>query len=469
MKILSPLLAHQTTAVEKLARLKVGGLFMDMGTGKTLAATEIARIRFEAHKIDRVVWFCPVSTKYNIRNEILAHTDVRPEDVYVFDAKTDDLNVPRSAAFVIVGIESMSSSNRVILATDAIVSPRTMVICDESSYIKGHRAKRTEWITDIGRKAKYRLILTGTPISQGVVDLFAQMRFLSTEILGYNSFYSFARNHLEYSKKYPGRIVSAHNVPWVSSKIAPYIYQVRKEDCLSLPPKTFSARHFFLVGSQRALYEETRAECLQRAEDAMNEHSTNSSVVPFAVSIEIFRMFTLLQSIAARDPHRLDLLSEAIRTIPAGEKIIVWSKLRDRIDAISLELSKIGRVTQYHGGLNEKQRDASLKIFKQPGGAQFLVATPQSGGHGLTLTEARYVIFFDNSFKLATRLQAEDRCHRIGQTRNVHYIDLIASQTIDTTIHAALSAKKDVADYFREKIEQAKDAKSVREALKKIL
>jgi len=119
------------------------------------------------------------------------------------------------------------------------------VICDESSYIKGHSAIRTNRITYISSRAKYRLALTGTPISQGVEDLFAQMRFLSPKILGYRSFYSFAANHLEYSDKYPGMVVRAHNLEYIAAKIQPYVYQVTKEECLDPAGQAIQLPRFF--------------------------------------------------------------------------------------------------------------------------------------------------------------------------------------------------------------------------------
>ena len=207
MILRTSLMPHQVAAVAKVLPSRIGALFCDMGTGKSRTSIELVSRRLE--RIDRVIWFCPVSLKETVRQEIIKHTDCT--DIHVFNGRTSEHNLPR-ALWYVVGIESMSSSNRVVLAVDKLVTTRTMIILDESSYIKGHNSMRTQRLTYICQRARYRLILTGTPLSQGVVDLFAQMRFLSPKILGYNSFYSFAANHLEYSEKYPGKIVRSHNV-----------------------------------------------------------------------------------------------------------------------------------------------------------------------------------------------------------------------------------------------------------------
>src|SRR5690606_18635480 len=217
----TPLLPYQEDAVAKLLPSRVGALFMEMGTGKTRTAIEFVRVR--QNKIDRVIWFCPVLLKETIRAEILKHTTCPPESVYVFDDRTDPRTVPRDAFWYIVGIESMSASARVVLTVNELVTERSFVIVDESTYIKGHRAWRTQRITTIGQRARYRMILTGTPMTQGYVDLYAQMRSLSPKILGYNSFYSFAANHLEYSDKYPGKFVRAQNTQYLTAKMQAYV------------------------------------------------------------------------------------------------------------------------------------------------------------------------------------------------------------------------------------------------------
>ena len=208
MNLKTNLLPHQVNAINKVLPTRIGALFMDMGTGKSRSAIELAYRR--AERIDKVIWFCPVSLKETVRQEILKHTGCTPADICVFNGKTAEHNLPKTLWYV-VGIESMSSSTRVVLAVRKLITTRTMAILDESSYIKGHNSMRTLRITELCKPARYRLILTGTPLSQGVVDLFAQMRFLSPKILGYESFYSFAANHLEYSEKFPGMIVRAHN------------------------------------------------------------------------------------------------------------------------------------------------------------------------------------------------------------------------------------------------------------------
>ncbi len=467
------LMPHQGKAVDKVLPTRVGALFMDMGTGKTRTAFELVAQR--QGKFDRIIYFCPVSLKETVRREILKHTNCTDADVYVFDDRTNERNLPRVSWYVI-GIESMSSSTRVVLATGKLITTRTFVILDESSYIKGAYSMRTLRITRLAEKARYRLILTGTPLSQGVVDLFAQMRFLSPKILGYNSFYSFAANHLEYSEKYPGMIVRSHNTKYLAAKVQPYVYQVTKEECLDLPPKLYTTRYFYMTMEQRHYYEMAKDEIINSLQDDDID------------SIVIFRLFSVLQQIVCGywnrrvereqgkfrnfeklefESNRLDNLIDVILGLPAGEQVIIWTKYRYTLNAIAETLTtQFGaeNVAVFHGGLKERQRTEQEDRFHA--GARFFIGTPQSGGHGLTLNEARYVIFYDNGFKYSERLQAEDRNHRIGQAHKVTYIDLQCTDSIDDRIAAALAKKGNVVAAFKVEVDRVKDKKG---GLKKLI
>jgi SNF2 family DNA or RNA helicase len=437
---------HQAIAVKKMLPTRVGALFMDMGTGKTRTAIEI--IHHRQKQISKIVWFCPVSLKETIKHEITKHTDSK--DIYCFDQKTNQRNI-NDVFWYVVGIESMSLSARVILTINELIDTDTFVIVDESSYIKGHRSARTNWITNLSERAKYRMILTGTPISQGVVDLFSQFRFLSPKILGYASFYSFAANHLEYSDKFPNMIVRAHNTEWLAAKIKPYVYQVTKDECLDLPKKLYETRYFSMTNDQREWYENVKMEALEYMEE-WNSYT-------------IFQLFSKLQQIVcgflnAKNiifPHdRVDIMHSVIEQIQDDEKIIIWCKYEHDIMEITEALGS-ENVAQFYGKVNLKNREKSILDFKNE--KRFFLATESCGGHGLTLNESNYTIFYNNGFKYAERMQAEDRNHRIGQAKPVTYIDIICKDSIDERIDQAIYSKGSVVQDFKREIDLIKNKK----------
>lgn len=455
------LMPHQGKAVDKVLPTRVGALFMDMGTGKTRTAFELVAQR--QGKFDHVVYFCPVSLKETVRREILKHTDCTADDICVFDDKTNEANLLR-VSWHIIGIESMSSSTRVVLAVGKLITFRTFVILDESSYIKGAHSMRTLRITRLAEKARYRLILTGTPLSQGVVDLFAQMRFLSPKILGYNSFYSFAANHLEYSEKYPGMIVRSHNTKYLAAKVQPYVYQVTKEECLDLPDKLYETRYFRMTYEQRIAYEQAKDEVF----DSLADDDIDS--------IAIFRLFSILQQIACGywnrkvgkgkfeklefEHKRIEILLDTVNSIPFSEKIIIWAKYHYDIEHIGKALEGSfgkGSVAYFYGPLSERKRNEQVVLFRKD--ARFMLATQGCGGHGQTWNEARYTIYYNNAFKHSERMQSEDRNHRIGQEHKVTYIDIQCTNSIDDRIASALANKGDVVAAFKAEVDKVKDKK----------
>jgi len=460
--VTSPL-PHQVEAVTKLLPSRVGGLFMEMGTGKSRTAIELARLR--QHKIDRVIWFCPVSLKTTVEYEIRKHTTCADDAIYVFDHRTHEDTVPMDRFWYVVGIESISLGSRAFFSVAQLIDERTMVIVDESTYIKGHWAKRTRRVTQMSEKARYRLILTGTPITQGIVDLYAQMRFLSPKILGYHSFYSFARNHLEYSTRNKGQIVRTLNRQWIIERIRPYVYQVTKAECLTLPDKIHIDRYCRLSDEQEAAYEAAK-------QDFVDDLLRYDDDRDLSNGIAIFRLFSRLQSIACGiqggkliENQRLNLLATVASAVRDAH-VVVWAKYRKNVQQIVERLQAEGlSAVGYDGRVPERQRQGLLDGWRRSGG--FLVATQGLGSHGLDLTAASTVIFYARGFKYSENIQAEDRCHRIGQDRPVTYISLWADCGIEDRIGKVLCKKEGALDRLREEIDKVK--KSGKDRLREYL
>lgn len=464
------LLPYQAEAVAKLLPSRVGALFMEMGTGKTRTAIELVRLR--ARKVDRAVWCCPVSLKETVRREILKHTDTAPEEICVFGDRTDERTVPKGALWYVVGLESVSQSDRVALALRSLVTKDSFVIVDESSHIKGHRAIRTQRLIAFCEGCRYRMILTGTPLTQGVPDLFSQMYFLSPKILGYRSWYAFAEEHIEWDRRIRGRVAGVRGTEALAARMAPYVYQVTKGECLSLPEKLYHHRYVELSEEQAAAYRLAKEETAEAVE-AMAEDDWGE--------LPLFRLFGALQTIvcgfwrrtsrwwdrrAAHEvveetfPHRrLDALREIVADIPEGEKVVVWAKyrfcLRQIVEALAGDHGPEA-VAQFHGGISPAAREAELEKFRA--GARFLVATQSCGGYGLTLNEAHHAVFYADGFKYSERLQAEDRCHRIGQAHPVTYVTIASDAGIEDRIAAALDRKGDALRDLREEIARVKGA-----------
>lgn len=450
MIIKSEMYPHQKEAYEKLKRLKVGALYMEMGTGKTRTALELIKLRLDLNKIDHVIWLCPCTMldTDDLLDNINEHSDL---------AEAPGL-------LTLMGIETLSTSERACRKLLSIVSTkRTFIIIDESNLVKNHNAMRTRHILQIAEQCKYRLILNGTPISKNEKDLFAQWYMLDWRILGYMSFYSFAANHLEYDPDRPGRIRRVLNVDYLTDKIAPYTYMVKKEDIkeiLPLPCKTYRTAYFELTQDQESHYAFVRD--LFLASLLYDEERIGSAA--------IYRTFTALQDVTsgrritsevdekiqhepmfeniADNPRIKCLLDEIDGT---EDKIIIWCKFTNEVmDIVHALTEKYGEgsAIPFFGKTTRKQRRLAKERFQ--GKAQFFVANKACVTYGLNLQFCHHMIYYNNDWDWATRAQSEDRVHRAGQTETVRIVDICANSTIDERVLDCLSRKERLSDCFKE-------------------
>ena len=445
LEMTTSLYDHQKKAVEKLSKLKVGALYMEMGTGKTRTALELIKIRLEKGKINHVLWLCPCSVKESLKRELLKHCK----------------NI---SMITICGIETLSSSIRANIELLKLVQEKEVyLIVDESNLVKNHKAKRTENIIRLAEHCKYKLILNGTPISRNEKDLFSQWYILDWRILGYKSFWSFAANHLEYDERVPGKIVRCLETKYLTKKISPYTYQVLKTECLDLPRKSYKTMCFYITEEQRYEYEKTKDLFL-------------SDVDEFQPST-IYRLLTAVQHVVCgrriisdlnekmmtepifkepMDNPRIKALFDIIERLDG--KIIIWCKYTHEIKDIVKELRlRFGAdsTVEFHGEISKKDRNINIEKFSND--ARFFVANKTCAGYGLNLQFCNYAIYYSNDWDYATRSQSEDRIHRIGQNNNVHIIDLCASFTVDERILRCLHRKERLIDSFKSEIEKNKD------------
>ena len=453
MMLLTSLLPHQEEAYNKLKGIRVGALFMEQGTGKTRTALELIKKRMDSKKVDVILWLCPCSVKKNLKEDIQYHCEGMPEEI------------------VIRGIESLSSSDRLFLMLLKLVEThKVFLVVDESSLTKNPGAIRTERIIALAGKCPYRLILNGTPVSRNEADLYSQFYILDWRILGYRSYWSFAANHLEFlTIRLPNgreitdksRVVRVLNIDYLTEKIAPYTYQVRKDECLALPKKHYHPVTFFMTWEQSEEYDRVEQAFLEQVDEIKSEtiyrlftacqHVTSGRKVTSAPSkrMETAPIFSTL-----KENPRIKALLRLIDSL-GDEKAIIFCKYQHEASAI---LSLLPNGVEFTGHISQAERQRNRDAFRKD--AQFLVANKTCGAFGLNLQFCHNVIFYNNDFNLATRLQAEDRVHRMGQDHDVSIYDIICPDSIDGFIFDCLNRKTNMAEAFKDRIKDVqKEAK----------
>lgn len=334
-----------------------------------------------------------------------------------------------------------------------------MVVLDESHFIKSPGAKRTISLLAASKYAKYKRILTGTPVAQGPFDVYSQVKFLQPTFWKERRFGSFAafKQHfgiwrtakevLATEGYDPGydQLVDYKNIEELNGYVSEVGFRLTKETAgLDLPPKLFSKRYFEMNSEQSRIYKELKEEYL--TELAGGE--------TLEASLAIVRMMRLQQitagyvateagepvTLVGKTNPRLELAESIGKNLP--HQAIIWARFRKDIDQL---MDIFGSdACRYDGNVCGDDRAKAKQAF-QEGDKKFFIANPAAGSTGLTLTQAKTVIYYTNSFALVDRLQSEDRCHRIGQNAPVSYIDLICPGTIDEGIVKSLRNKYNLA------------------------
>jgi len=224
---------------------------------------------------------------------------------------------------------------------------------------------------------------------------------------------------------------------------------VLKKECLDLPEKIYKTLIFNITKEQTAVYKKAEEECrivFQNEETPFNKLVSVTKLAQITSGYYIHPATDDPVRIEGDNP-KLELLAERVgKIVESGEKVIVWARYRIEIEDIVKRLRAEGiESVEYHGGVKKGERIDAIEDFER-GGVQVFVGNQQAGGTGITLVSASYVIYFSNDFSLRNRLQSEDRAHRIGQKKNVTYINIAAKGTIDEHVIRTLMSKQDVAD-----------------------
>jgi SNF2 family DNA or RNA helicase len=330
---------------------------------------------------------------------------------------------------------------------------RSMMIIDESTTIKNPKAKRTKAILDLRKETKYRRILTGSPVTQSPMDLWAQMDFLDPEILGQSSYYAFRTRYAVVieataaggTHRYQ-KIVKFRNLKELGDRVAPHSYRILKKDCLDLPDKVYTKREVELSDEQKKAYGEMKANAMAILK---GESMTAVNVLTQLIrlhQITCGHMKTDSAEILDLKNNRLDELMHILGE--TSGKVIIWANYIHDIQAIEKAISAeygTSSCCTYYGATPTEERQKCINAFQGKTSIRFFIGNTQTGGYGITLTAASTVIYYSNNYDLEKRIQSEDRAHRIGQENKVLYIDLVTKGTVDEKIIQSLRNKVNIA------------------------
>ena len=454
--------AHQMTALKKSWNKENFAYFMEMGTGKTKVLIDNLAMLYDKGKVDGALIIAPkgvINTWYE--QEIPTHLPQHIENVTVlwqpninkkYEEKLKTLfEVETALHILIMNVEALSTDKGVKYASKFLNSHKTLMAVDESTTIKNPSAKRTKNIIGLGKIAKYKRIMTGSPITKNPLDLYSQCEFLNPWLLDFTSYYAFRNRYAEMKTMHAhGRSIQIvdkfKNLSELSETVKTFSDRVLKEDCLDLPDKIYMKRNIKLSPDQFKLYKQMKDQAI-----AMLNGKVTSTMTVLTQLMRLHQItcghFTADDgSTQAIANNRIGELMDVLEEIEG--KAIIWAHYQyDIVNIIKNVVKKYGEgsIVDYYGLTPQEDRQPNIKKFQSDPRCRFMVGTPSTGGYGITLTAANTVIYYSNGYDLEKRLQSEDRAHRIGQRKPVTYVDLICNDTVDEKIVKALRKKINIA------------------------
>ena len=453
---------HQLTALEKSWNKETYAYFMEMGTGKTKVLIDNMSMLYDKGKIDGALIIAPkgvVKTWYE--QELPTHLPKHIENVTVLwqpnitktqQEKLESLFEIETALHILVmNVEALSTEKGVKFASKFLNSHKVLMAIDESTTIKTPTAKRTKNIIGLGKLSKYRRIMTGSPVTKNPLDLYTQCEFLDPYLLDFASYYAFRNRYAEMTTmNVRGRSIQVvkefRHLDELADSLKSFSYRVLKKDCLDLPPKNWTKRYISLTKEQEKIYEQMKKHALAMLNGKV---TTTVTVLTQLMRLQQITCGHFVADDGTTQEVKNNRITELMDVLDETEgKAIIWGNWQRDIQNIVNEIEKVhgpGSVVDYYGLTPQDQRQDNIRKFQSDPKCRFLVGTPSTGGYGITLTAANTIIYYSNGYDLEKRLQSEDRAHRIGQKKNVTYVDIIAEKTVDEKIVKSLRDKINIA------------------------
>ena len=455
---------HQLKALQKSWDKEYYGLFMEMGTGKSKVLIDEIASLYMRGKITAALIVAPKGVYRNWeKGELPAHMpDEIPIHVAAWKAPSEmtiqdkkdlkEILIPNGRLrILLMNVEAFSGTKGSKFAAQFLHKSNTLMAIDESTTIKTPSASRTKNILKIGKLAKYRRIMTGSPVTKNPLDVYSQLEFLSDKILRQNywafrSRFAIMRN-VNFGPRSTQLVVGFQRIPELNTIVENHSYRVLKEDCLDLPDKVYEKRFVGLTPEQVKAYEEMRRFNMTELE---GETMTSLSSLTALIRLHQISCGHIALDNGETKPLKSNRMNELLNVLDEVEgKVIIWASYRFDLKHIEETLkNKFGEesTASYFGDTKDKDRQDIVERFQDKNSKlKYFVGNPSTGGYGLTLTAAHTVIYYSNTYDLEKRMQSEDRAHRIGQVNKVTYIDLISEGTIDEKIVQSLRSKIDIA------------------------
>tara|TARA_Y100001963_G_scaffold81719_1_gene113319 strand:- start:756 stop:2255 length:1500 start_codon:yes stop_codon:yes gene_type:complete len=439
-------------------------LLMEMGCGKTKVLIDGSSFLYDNGFIGGILVICPNGVKGTWVNEIETHMPEHVDRNVItwtgqktkkHEEELQSLFITEPAKvhlnLLIMNVDAFTTERGRKFADRFLMTRQSLMVVDESTVIKNPSAIRTKAIIKLGFLSRYRVIMTGSPVTKSPEDLYSQCNFLNHELLGFSSLYTFRARHCQMQRlSFGGRsfnkVIGYKNLDELNHKLQKFSYRVLKKDALDLPNQVWMKRIVAMTTEQLDAYMQMKRTALVNLK---NETLTTTSVLA-----QLIRLHQIVCGHMATDDGRvIGLPNNRIKELLAileehGDKAIIWATYRHDIQEIEKTLQKkygSRSVVTYYGDTPQNVRQENIQRFQEEEETKFFIGQPMTGGRGITLTAGSLAIFYSNNYDLEIREQAEARNHRIGTDKKVTYVDLLSEGTVDEKIIYSLRNKINLA------------------------
>lgn len=455
--------AHQEDTLQKALKGNDFALLHDCGTGKTLTTIQILRHTFarHGHILSTLVLF-PVIVVHNWKEEIAKFSKIPESRILPLVGATkkrvkllQEYQDKFGDEFIAVTNYESLVSSKVFYDELLYWNPACMVI-DESQRIKSYKSKRTKLVTQLADKSLYRYILTGTPILNSPMDIFAQYRALDGgRTFGHNFFEFRARYFYDENAKMPAHV---HFPKWVIKpesyhEMQDLIYskatRAVKSECLDLPPLVKQKIYVEMPPAVKKAYKSMVDNFV-----ALIDGKVVTAEIALTKSLRMLQMVNGFVKdedgveSSVESPKRA-ALKELLQDLKDHSKVLVWCAFKENYEQVRKVCDELKiKYVEAHGGISNSCKYAAVDSFNNDNSVGVFIGHPGSLGVGINLVSASYSIYFSRTFNLEHDLQSEARNYRGGSEihAKITRIDLITKDSIDEAVMEALEGKVSVSD-----------------------
>ena len=444
---------YQRRMMQLLYKIKRLGLFFEMGTGKTQIILDFLGVMFWNHKLSSALVICPLDAfdTWEAEIELLwpKQLDVK---YHILRPESKD-HEWKNGQLIITNFDY--ARRRV---ADLMKWGPEFICIDESHRIKNPHARQSKMAKRLGAICTYASILTGTPIGNKPLDLWSQFRFLVPGLLQ-DTFKEFKEEY-SISGGFGGfEIKKYKHLDQLSKIIHPYVRTMKKKDYLELPDKNFIEIPVEMGEKARKHYETMERDFVAYVKSEV----TISAPIALAKLTKLSQISGgFIHDTESGEDHplhtsKLDVLEGICDDLrEQGEKrVVIFARFLWEINEIKKRLAPNWATYVISGEVSRAERKLAKSMFNESGGA--IICQIASGSVSSNYQSANYMIFYSLDYSFINFSQAQDRIHRLGQTKPCYYYILLAKATLDRRIYRLLKEKRNVAENVIELIKEAQN------------